>query len=166
MAQAELRTVTTAGAEFARRFSNALIELRLGPGIHHRIERLMREFSEIHPHLRGSYLSRTPDPKYFEDGTFGWEANARPKLHALAISGDHLHEFMAFAGGFRKSATPLETLLSVEETWIETASDAPFVYSAAFTHSFPSVTTLYAPDPEGQEAAAGFVDRIKYLRGW
>jgi len=165
MVQHNLQGTTTAGAEFARKFCNHLAELRLQPGIHHRIERLIKEFSEVHPNLRGSYLSRHVDPKYFEEGVYGWEAGVRPKLHALALSGDHLHEFIAFSNGFRRSSTPLETISSVEEVWLEAAPDSPFTYTASLTHSFPSVTLLYAPEPEGQDAAALFIDRIKYLRG-
>jgi hypothetical protein len=160
------RLPTTAGREFARRFSNLLCELRLQTGIHQRIERLLAEFAEEHPNLRAAYLSRHVDESYFNDGTFGWEAASRPKLHGLAIEGENLFEFMAFAHGLRRHSTPLSTVVNVEELWLEPAPEQPFVLRVSLYHNFPATTILYAPDGDSQEAAATFVGKLKYLRGF
>ncbi len=157
---------TSAGKEFARRFHNLLYELRLQVGIQQRIERILNEFAEVHPNLRGSYLSRSVDESYFSDGSCGWEAAARPKLQGLAIEGDKLFEFLAFAHGIRIHTTPLETIMNVEEIWLETAPEQPFLLRVCLYHSFPATTILYAPDGESQEAALAFLERLKYLRGF
>lgn len=60
------KRATTAGREFIRRFSNLLCELRLQPGIHQRIERLLEAFAEEHPNVRASYLARTVDENLFQ----------------------------------------------------------------------------------------------------
>ena len=122
--------------EFGRRFRNLLCELRLQPGIHQRIETLLTEFTEAHPNLRASYLSRDVDDSYFSDGSCGWEASARPKLQGIAIEGETLYEFLAFANGLRMHATPLNTIMNVEELWLEPAADQPFVLRACLFHSF------------------------------
>lgn len=156
----------TAGRDFARRFTNYLCELRLQRGIHQRIERLLGDFAEEHPNVRASYLSRFVDESYFHDGACGWEANARPKLHGLAIEGENMYEFLAFANGFRTHCTPLNSIMNVEELWLETAPEQPFMLRICFYHSFPATTILYAPDGECQENAVSFVRRLKYLRGF
>lgn len=160
------KTPTTAGSEFARRFTNYLCELRLPTGIQKRIERLMGDFAAEHPNLRASYISRSVDESYFNDGSCGWEAAARPKLQGLAIEGENLYEFLAFANGFRTHCTPLTSIMNVEELWLETAPEQPFTLRIFFYHSFPATTILYAPDGESQEAAVSFVQRMKYLRGF
>ncbi len=155
-----------AARDFGRRFRNLLCELRLQPGIHQRIETLLTEFAEAHPNVRASYLSRDVDESYFSDGSCGWEASARPKLQGIAIEGETLYEFLAFANGLRMHATPLNTIMNVEELWLEPAADQPFVLRACLFHSFPATTILYAPHPDTQEAAIGFLQRLKYLRGF
>jgi hypothetical protein len=160
------RTPMTAGREFARRFCNQVCELRLHTGIHQRTERLMREFAEQHPNICAMYLSRTVDESYFSDGSCGWEAGARSKLHGLAIEDNVLFEFLAFAHGLRMHATPLDTIVHVEELWLEPAPDQPFVLRVSLYHNFPATTILLAPDGDSQEAAEAFVRRVKYLRGF
>jgi hypothetical protein len=156
----------TAGREFARRFTNTLCELRLPTGIHQRTERLLSEFAEEHPNLRGSYISRAVDESYFSDGSCGWEAVARPKLQGIAIEGENLFEFLAFANGLRSHTTPLNSIMNIEELWLETAPEQPFTLRVCLYHSFPATTILYAPDGETQEAAVSFLRRLKYLRGF
>jgi hypothetical protein len=161
----EKRT-TTAGKEFARRFSNLLCELRLQTGIHQRIEKILGDFVEEHPNVRASYLARTVDESYFSDGSCGWEATARPKLQGLVVEGENLYEFLAFAQGVRIHTTPLNTIMNVEELWLETAPAQPFVLRVCLYHSFPATTILYAPDGDSQDAAVAFLSRLKYLRGF
>ncbi len=155
-----------AGREFTRKFRNLLCELRMQPGIHQRAETLLTEFAEAHPNLRASYLSRDVDESYFSDGSCGWEANARPRLQGIAIEGESLFEFLAFANGLRMHATPLNTIMNVEELWLEPAPDQPFVFRACLFHSFPATTILYALHPDSQESAVAFLQRLKYLRGF
>jgi len=155
-----------AGREFVRRFRNLLCELRLQTGIHQRTETLLSEFAEAHPNVRASYLSRDVDESYFSDGSCGWEAAARPKLQGLAIAGENIFEFLAFANGLRIHTTPFNTIMNVEETWLEPAAEQPFVLRVCLFHSFPATTILYAPRPDTQEAALVFLQRFKYLRGF
>jgi len=157
---------TTAAREFARRYSNLLCELRLQMGIRQRIETLLTEFVEIHPNLHACYISRDVDESYFSDGSCGWEAAARPKLQGLAIEAGNLFEFLAFSNGLRTHTTPLNSIMNVEELWLETAPDQPFVLRICLYHSFPATTVLYAPTGETQEAARSFLQRLKYLRGF
>ncbi|HLI47656.1 MAG TPA: hypothetical protein VKV18_03040 [Chthonomonas sp.] len=156
----------SSAALFVHRFKNGLYELQLSPGIFRRIEGLLEEFAQSHPNLRGSYLSHEVDPSYFSDGAYGWEAVHRPRLQGLAIEGETLFEFLAFASGFRMHATPLESIVNIEELWMEPAPDKPFILRVCIYHSFPAATLLYAPTGETQEAAAAFVSRLKYLRGF
>lgn len=156
----------TVAREFVRRFRNRLPELQLSSGIHQRIEGILEEFAQAHPNLRGSYLSHEVDPSYFSDGAYGWEAVSRPSLQGLAIEGENLFEFLAFANGFRMHATPLETVINVEEVWLEPAPNKPFILRVCLYHSFPATTLLYATSGEMQEAATSFVGRLKYLRGF
>ena len=157
---------TTASWEFARRYSNLLCELRLKTGIKHRIETILTEFVEIHPDLRASYVSRDVDESYFSDGSCGWEAAARPKLHGLAIEGENMYEFLAFSNGLRTHCTPLTSIMNIEELWLETAPDQPFVLRISLYHSYPATTVLYAPTGETQDAARAFLQRLKYARGF
>ena len=161
-----MERAVTAGRDFARRYANTLYELQLQRGIHNRIELLLNEFAEAHPNLRATYLSRYVDESYFSDGSWGWEAAARPKLHGLAVDGENLFEFLAFAGGVRAHSAPLDTIVNVEETWLEPAPEQPFVFRVFFHHNFPATTILYAPDGDSQDAAVAFARRIKYLRGF
>jgi hypothetical protein len=154
------------GKDFARRFTNMLCELRLQPGIQNRIEKLMGEFADEHPNLRGSYLSRHVDSSYFSDGSCGWEAEARPKLQGLAIEGENLFEFIAFSNGIRLHTTPLSTVMNIEELWLEAAPDEPFLFRICLFHSFPATTILSAPDGDSQDSAVAFAQRLKYLRGF
>ena len=157
---------STSAREFVRRFTNLLCELRLPVGISQRIEKLMAEFAEEHPSLRAIYISRSVDDSYFSDGSCGWEAVAKPKLQGLAVDGDRIYEFLAFANGLRTYVSPLETVMNVEELWLEPAPDQAFVLRICLYHSFPATTILYAPDGESQDAAVSFVRRLKYLRGF
>lgn len=152
--------------EFTRRFSNLLCELRLQNGIHQRIETLLNEFADAHPNPRAIYLSRDVDESYFSDGSCGWEAAARPKLHGIAIEGENLFEFLAFSNGIRMHVTPLASIVHIEELWLETAPEQPFVLRVCCYHSFPATTVLYAPNPDSQEAAVAFIQRLKYLKGF
>jgi hypothetical protein len=161
----EERQPGSAGRDFARRFTNMLCELRLQPGIHNRIELLLDEFADAHPNLRGSYLSRHVDHTYFSDGSCGWEADAKPKLQGLALEGENLFEFIAFTNGIRLHSTPVSSIMSVEELWLETAPDEPFALRICLIHSFPATTILTAPDGDGQDSAVAFSHRLKYLRG-
>ena len=154
------------GREFVRRYNNLLCELQLQRGIHQRIERLMNDFAEERPNLRATYISRHLDESYFSDGAYGWEAAARPKLHGMAAVGENLYEFVSFAHGFRAHSTPLNTIVNIEETWMEPAPGQPFVLRVCFYHTFPATTILYAPDGESQDAVTAFVLRVKYLRGF
>lgn len=156
----------TAAREFVRRFTNLLQELRLQMGIQQRIETILNEFAQAHPNVRASYLSRDVDESYFSDGACGWEAVARPKLQGLAIEGENLFEFLAFAHGLRTHVTPLNTIMNIEEMWLEPAPAQPFVLRASCYHSFPATTLLYAPNGDTQEAALAFLQRLKYLRGF
>ncbi|HLJ54340.1 MAG TPA: hypothetical protein VKT77_04820 [Chthonomonadaceae bacterium] len=159
------RATANAGRDFARRFTNMLCELRLQIGIQNRIERIMNDFAEEHPNVRGAYLSRNVDASYFSDGAYGWEADSKPKLQGIAIEGENLFEFIAFTNGIRIHTTPLTSIMNVEELWLETAPDAPFTFRVCMFHSFPATTILVAPDGDSQDAAVAFVQRIKYLRG-
>ncbi len=160
------RRSISAGREFARRFANLLHELRLQPGIQRKAEVLLDEFADAHPNLRASYLSRDVDESYFSDGACGWEAGARPKLQAMAIEGETLFEFLAFSQGLRMHATPLQTVMHVEELWLEPAPQQPFVLRCCLYHSFPATTLLCASTGESQEALHNFLVRLKYLRGF
>ncbi len=154
------------GREFSRRFCNLLCELQLHTGIHRRIENLIQHFVEDHPNLRTTYISRSVDPTYFEDGVCGWEAASRPQLQGLVVAGNNLHEFLAFSHGFRSHVTPLGLVVDIEETWLEPEPAQPFLYRACLYHQFPATTILYAPDGEMQDAATRFVQTLKYLRGF
>lgn len=155
-----------AGRAFAQRFRNLLCELRLQPGIHQRIETILGDFAAEHSNVRASYLSRDVDESYFSDGSCGWEAAARPKLQGLAIEGENLFEFLAFANGLRMHVTPLSSIMNVEELWLEPAPDQPFVLRVCLYHSFPATTILYAASGDTQESAISFLRRLKYLRGF
>lgn len=159
------RQAGSPGKDFARRFTNMLCELRLQPGIQNRIEKLMGEFADERPNLRGTYLSRHVDPTYFSDGSCGWEAESRPQLQGLAIGGENLFEFIAFTNGVRLHATPISSIMSVEELWLEGAPEEPFMLRICLFHSFPATTILTAPDGDSQDAAVAFAHRLKYLRG-
>jgi hypothetical protein len=141
-------------------------ELQLQPGILSRIEIVLDVFAAEHPAVRAAYVSRDVDPSYFDDGVFGWEAAARPKLQGLAIESEVLFEFLAFANGIQTQATPIESILNVEELWMEIDTEQPFVFRGCLYHSFPATTILAAQDREGQEEAASFLRRLKYLRGF
>ena len=156
----------SAGKDFVRRYINMLCELRLQPGIHNRIEKLMGEFAEEHPNIRGSYLSRHVDPSYFSDGSCGWEAEAKPKLQGLAVEGENLFEFISFTNGIRFHTTPLSSVMNIEELWMETTPEAPFTFRICLFHSFPATTLLPAPDGDSQDSAVMFAQRLKYLRGF
>lgn len=160
------RQTAAPGKEFARRFTNMLCELRLQTGIQQRIEKLLGEFADEHPNLRGSYLSRHVDASYFSDGSCGWEAEAKPKLQGLALEGENLFEFLAFSQGIRMHTTPISTIMNIEELWLETAPDQPFNLRICLYHSFPATTILYAPDGDSQDSAIAFAHRLKYLRGF
>ncbi len=160
------RQPRTAGSEFVRRFENALHELRQQPGTYYKTTQLLSEFADLHPNLRGSYISREVDPSYFANGQCGWEAGARGKLQALALEGECLFEFLAFTNGIRMHSTPLSSVMNVEETWLEPSTDQPFVFKACMYHSFPATTLLTACTPEGEESAHEFLARVKYLRGF
>ncbi|HLK55659.1 MAG TPA: hypothetical protein VKU00_03795 [Chthonomonadaceae bacterium] len=154
------------GREFTRKFTNTLCELRLSMGIAQRIEKLLEEFAEEHPSPRGTYISRNVDDSYFNDGSCGWEATAKPKLHGLVLESDKIYEFLAFANGLRTYVSPLETVMNIEELWLEPGPNQPFILRACLFHSFPATTILYAPDGESQDAAVAFLRRVKYLRGF
>jgi hypothetical protein len=157
---------TTAAREFARRFNNTLIELQLQTGIHRRIENLVSDWAEQHANLRASFFSREVDESYFQNPDLPAEAITRPKLHALAIEGDHLYEFFAFAHGFRRDVVSLHSIVNIQELWLEPKAEEPFTYRVLLIHNFGSQTVLLATTGEGQDAAQEFIGRLKYLRGW
>ncbi len=161
-----IEQIHTAGGEFVRKFTNLLMELRLQTGIQRRSETLLKEFADAHPNLRASYISREVDATYFADGTYGWEAASRAQLQGLAIEGENLFEFLAFSNGLRMHATPLNTVVHVEEVWMEHAPDQPFNFRACLFHSYPATTMLCASTGEGQNLAHDFLVRLKYLRGF
>lgn len=166
MGNAPPKAGVVAGREFARRFSNLLVELGLQTGIRRRTEEIVAEFADEHPNIRAFYISRDVDETYFSDGSCGWEAGSRPKLQGIAIENDKMYEFLAFSQGLRTHCTPLETIMNVEELWLETTPSQPFVLRICMYHSFPATTILYAPDGESQDAAVSFLRRLKYLRGF
>lgn len=154
------------GGAFARRFCNLLCELQLQPGIYRRIERLIQDFGMDKPLLRAVYISRSVDPSYFADEAYGALAAERPQLQALVIEGRNLYEFIAFAQGFRSHVTPINSVVNIEETWLEPEPARPFVFRACLYHSFPAATILYAPDGDIQEYAMQFLDVMKHVRGF
>ena len=156
----------TAGREFARKFSNILPELQLQTAIHRRIEDLLQDWGSEHPNLRGTYFGREVDPAYFSDVDNAPEAVSRPKLQGIAIEGEALHEFIAFAHGIRRDVVELGSIVHLQETWVETKPDEPFYYRVVLGHAFGASTILLAPKGEAQDAAQEFVGRFKYLRGW
>jgi hypothetical protein len=159
-------TVNSPGREFARKFTNILPELQLQSGIHRRIENMLEDWSAEHPNLRGSYFGREVDPSYLAGVDGAPEALARPKLHGLAIEGEVLHEFVVFAHGIRKDVVELGSIAQLQETWVETKPDEPFLYRAELFHTFGASTILVASKGEAQDAAQEFVSRFRYLRGW
>jgi hypothetical protein len=157
---------TTAGREFARRFNNILCELQLQPGIQRRIENLLGEFAEEHPNLRASYVSREVDESYFPVDEFPPEVLARPRLHGIAVEGEQMFEFVAFAHGLRRDTVSLNSIAHIQETWLEPKVDEPFVLRVTLYHNFPAATVLLATTGEAQDAVQDFLSRLKYLRGW
>lgn len=156
----------SAGREFARRFNNTLVELQLQTGIHRRIENILNDWSAEHPNLRGSYISREVDASYFADPECPPEAISRPKLHGIAIDGEKMFEFVAFAQGLRQDVVDLRSVVHVQETWLEPKPDEPFIYRVALFHTFPATTVLLATTGEQQDSVQEFVARLKYLKGW
>ena len=156
----------TAGREFSRKFSYMLVELQLQPGIHRRIENLMNDWAAEHPNLRASYLSREVDASYFQSEDCPPEALARPKLQGIAVDGDRMYEFVAFAHGFRRDVAALDSIIHVHETWLEPRPEEPFVLRASLYHTFPATTTLLATTGEQQDLVQDFLTRLKYLKAW
>ena len=154
------------GRDFVRRFTNVLPELQLQAGIARRIENLLNDWSAEHGNLRGTYISREVDASYFQDRDMPPEALARPKLHALAIDGEHLFEFVAFAHGLRRDVVDLRSIAQIQETWLEPKPEDPFIYRVLLYHNFPAATVMLATTGETQDSAQEFVARLKYLRGW
>lgn len=157
---------TTAGREFVRKFNNTLCELQLQEGIFRRTEQLMNEWAEEHPNLRGTLLLREVDESYFPEPTFSAETLARPKLQALAVENERLHEFVAFAHGFRREIMPLDTLVHLHEQWLEPKKDEPFALRISLRYAFHAETVIVATTGEAQDAAREFLARMRYLRGW
>jgi hypothetical protein len=158
--------MNTAGKEFARKFTNALPDLQLHTAIHRRIEDMLEDWASEHPNLRGSFIGREVDPAYFQTIDGAREAAGRPKLQGLAIEGETLFEFVAFAHGIRKDATELSSIVQLSETWVEAKADEPFTYRVELIHNFGAATILMATKCEGQDLAQEFVGRFKYLRGF
>lgn len=154
------------GREFARKFSNTLVELQLQAGIHRRIENLVNDWAAAHPNLRASYLSREVDASYFQSDDCPPEALSRPKLQAIAVEGDRMYEFVAFTNGFRRDITQIESIVHLQETWLEPKPDEPFVLRVAIYHAFPAATILLATTGEQQDLIQDFLTRLKYLKGW
>ena len=158
--------LNTAGREFARKFTNILPELQLQQSIHKRIEDQLDDWSAEHPNLRASYFGREVDPSYFHGLDSAPEAASRPNLQGLAIEGENLYEFVAFAHGLRKDVVELGSIVHLHETWIETRPEEPFLYRVELLHAFGAATILVASKGEAQDLAQEFVSRFKYLRGW
>lgn len=162
----ETTLATTPGREYVRRFNNTLVELQLQTGIHRRIENLLNDWAAEHPNLRASYMSREVDPGYFQDPEYPPDALARPKLQGLAVEGERLYEFVAFAHGLRRDVVDLRSIAQIQETWLEPKVDEPFVYRIALMHSFGAATVLLATTGETQDVAQDFLARLRYLKGW
>jgi len=157
---------TTAGREFTRRFNNTLVELQLQTGIHRRIENLLNDFAQEHPNLRASYISREVDEGYFQTGQLPPEAMERPRLQGIAVDGERIFEFIAFAHGLWRDAADLRSIVQISETWLEPKPDQPFILRVLLLYNFQAATILYASTGEGQDQVQEFVARLKYLRGW
>jgi hypothetical protein len=157
-------TLTTAGAEFARRFRNVLCELQLQTGIYRRIEHLINVFGQEHPNLRATYISREVDESYFTG--YPVDVLARPRLQGIAVEGDCMYEFVAFHHGFRADVLELRSISHIQETWLEPKPEEPFVLRVQIYHDVAAATILLATNGEGQDAVQEFIARIKYLRGW
>jgi hypothetical protein len=143
-----------------------LVELQLQQGIHLRIENLMNDWAAEHPNLRGSYLSREVDASYFQAEDCPPEALSRPKLQGIAVEGDRMYEFVAFANGYRRDVAQLDSIVNIHETWLEPKPDEPFVLRAALYHTFPATTVLLASTGEQQDLVQDFLCRLKYLKAW
>lgn len=158
--------INSPGREFARKFGNTLVELQLQGGIHRRIENLVNDWAAEHPNLRASYLSREVDASYFQGEDCPPEALSRPKLQGIAVEGDRMYEFVAFSHGFRRDVASLDSIVHVQETWLEPKPDEPFVLRVAFYHTFPAATILLATTGEQQDLIQDFLTRLRYLKGW
>jgi hypothetical protein len=156
----------SAGREFARKFTNILPELQLQMSIHRRIEDMLEDWAAEHPNLRGSYFGREVDAAYFAEMEGAPDAIARPKLQGLAIEGESLYEFIAFAHGLRRDVVELGSIVHLQETWVETRPEEPFAYRVVLGHTFGAATILTASKGDAQDSAQEFVSRFKYLRGW
>jgi hypothetical protein len=156
----------TPGREFARRFVNLLSELQLQQGIYRRIENLMGDWATEHPNLRASYLSREVDASYFEGDDCPPEAASRPRMQAIAVEGERMYEFVAFAHGFRRDVAELDSIVHIQETWLEPKPEEPFTLRVALYHTFPATTVLMASTGEQCDLIQDFLTRVKYLKGW
>ncbi len=158
--------VATPGREFVRRLTNMLCELQLQQGIHRRIETIANDFAVEHPNMRAMYVSREVDDCYFEDPLLPPIAAARPRMHAIAIDREQLYEFVVFAHGLRMDVVALDSIVSIEETWLEPSPETPFVFRVVLTHAPSGSTVLLATTGDAQDATRDFVSRLKYLKGW
>ena len=158
--------INTAGREFARRYINILCELRLQPGIRQRVELIMSDFADEHPNLRASYISREVDEAYFPVNDFPPEALTQPSLQGLALEGEQLYEFISFSQGLRTEVMDLNSIVDIQEVWLEPKQDLPFLLRISILHRFPAATILIANSGEAQDMAREFIGRLKYLRGW
>ncbi len=158
--------VNTSGREFARRYTNTLVELQLQTGIHRRIENLLNDWSAEHPNLRASYISREVDASYFQDDDCPPQALSRPKLQGIAVEGDRMYEFVAFAHGLRRDVAQLDSIIHIQETWLESKPDEPFTLRAALYHTFPATTVILGTTGEQTDMIQDFLTRVKYLKGW
>jgi len=156
----------TPGREFARKFNNTLVELQLQTGIHRRIENLMNDWAAEHPNLRASYISREVDAGYFQGEDSPPEALSRPKMQGIAVEGDRMYEFVAFAQGMRRDVAQLESIVHIQETWLEPKADEPFVLKVVLYHTFPAATVLLGSTGDQQDMIQDFLTRVKYLKGW
>ena len=77
-----------------------------------------------------------------------------------------MFEFIAFAHGLRKDVVELSSIVQLQETWVETKPEEPFLYRVELIHAFGAATILTASKGESQDSAQEFVGRFKYLRGW
>jgi hypothetical protein len=162
----DMKDQNTAGREFSRKISNSLYELQLQTGIHQRIESLISDFADEHPNLRASYFSREVDEAYFPSTEYSPEVLARPSMQALAVEGNQLYEFILFAQGFRRDIVELNSIMHIQEIWLEPDPARPFLLRVSLFHNFSARTILLASTGEGQDAIQEFIARLRYLRGW
>jgi len=158
--------VNTAGREFARKYTNTTTELQLQEGIYRRIDTILNDFADEHPNLRASIVLREVDESYFPSPQYPVEALTRPSLQGIAIDTSTIFEFVAFSHGLRCDVVELNSIVHIQEQWLEPKPEEPFILRTTITHNFPAITVIRASTGESQDAVREFIARLRYLRGW